>query len=272
MQGVSRTSASALADHLDRVVTPASDAEVTQLADDLFAVVHLLSAEVTLRRTLSDPGLEPEQKAPLVDALFGTQVGPPAVELLRGAATARWSRAADLVDAVESLAVQALFTVGERAGSLDDTEDELFRFGRVVDREPALRSALADPALPGERKSVLLAALLENRASEATRRLVREAVLYPRGRTLDRALEEYGRAAAARRDRLVARVRSAVPLTSEQTDRLASALHAAYGRAVHLNVEVDPSVVGGISVRVGDEVFDGTIAHRLAEARRRLGG
>ena len=272
MQGVSRASASALADQLDELLATASDAEATQLADDLFAVVHLLAAEASLRRVLSDPALAPEQKAQLVDALFGTQVGPAAVEVLRGAGRSRWSQPGDLVDALDQLAVHALFTVGERAETLDDIEDELFRFGRVVDREPALRSALTDPALPDDRKAALLAALLTGRANDATQRLVREVVLHPRGRTLDRGLEEYGRAAAARRDRLVGRVRTAVPLTQEQLDRLGAALAAIYGRAVHLNVEIDPAVVGGISVRVGDEVLDGTVAHRLVEARRRLAG
>ena len=272
MRGVSRTSLAELTERLESRLGDATAADVTRLADELFAVVHLLAAEGSLRRALSDPALEAEQKGRLVGALLGAQVSELSLGTLRAAVAARWSRPGDLVDALDSLAVQALFAITERAGALDDVEDELFRFGRVVDREPALRAALSNPALPAERKDALLDALLSARARDATRRLVREIVLYPRGRTIDRALEEYGRAAAARRDRLVARVRTAVPLTSEQADRLAAALRAAYGRAVHLNIELDPGVIGGISVRVGDEVIDGTVAHRLTEARRRLAG
>ena len=270
MQGVSRASAAALADRVDEVTREAGDDVLGRLSDDLFAVVHLLSAEGSLRRAVSDPALSAEQKSRLAEALLSGQIGEQALEVVREAVSAHWSQSLDLVDAIEAAALQALFTVGERAGALDDIEDELFRFGRVVDREPRLRSALTDRGLPDDRKTAVIDSLLAGRASEATRRLAREVVLHPRGRTLDRALEEYGRAAAERRDRLVARVRTAVALSPEQTERLAAVLREAYGRAVHMNVEVDPGVIGGVSVRVGDEVFDGTIAHRLTEARRRM--
>jgi len=178
----------------------------------------------------------------------------------------------DAVDAIDQLAAQALFTVAERNDELDDVEDAFFRFGRIVDREPGLRAALSDRALPADRKVGLLDALVGGRVPDATSALIREVVLHPRGRTFDRGLEEYAQLAAARRDRLVARVRTVVPPTPEQIERLSAAIAAQLGHNVHINIEIDPSMIGGITIRVGDELFDGSIAHRIAEARRYVAG
>ena len=181
-----------------------------------------------------------------------------------------WHSPADLREAVETLAAEAALVSAEGDGALDDVEDELFRFARLLDREPELRAALTDPGLPEDRKTGLVRALLGERARPATVRLVEVAVTRPRGRSLERVLEELSRLAAARRQRLVAEVRVASPLDDAQTARLAGSLARLYGRPVQLQVDVDPAVLGGVQVRVGDEVLDGTVARRLAEVRRRL--
>src|SRR5207244_1017401 len=149
---------------------------------------------------------------------------------------------------------------------------ELFRFGRIGDREPALLLALTDPAVPVANRLRLVDGLLEGKATDTTLRLVHELVASPRGKTLGVNLDEYVRLAAERRDQLVAQVNVASPLSEEQADRLAAALEAQLGRRVHLNVEIDPALVGGMTISIGDTVFDGSIANRLADARRRLSG
>jgi F-type H+-transporting ATPase subunit delta len=221
---------------------------------------------------LADPALAADRKRDLARSLIGAQAVPATTELVESAVGARWSRTRDLVDAVELLGDLALLAAAERDGVLDDVEDELFRLGRIIDAERALHVALADRTLPADRKSTLLDDLLAERVHPATLRLVRQLVGHPRGRTLDGGLEELSRLAAQRRQRLVASVESAVPLDDEQRERLGAVLRAAYGREVRLNVEVVPDIVGGIRVRIGDEVIDGTVASRLAEARRRLAG
>ncbi|MFL6136938.1 MAG: F0F1 ATP synthase subunit delta [Frankiaceae bacterium] len=272
MRGVGRQSLSDARAHLGRLVGSADDATVERVASELLMVVHLLDDQLRLRRAVTDPGLPPDQRAGLLSALLAGKVSDQTAEVLDLVTRSSWSTARDAVDAIDDLATQALFILAERQGSLDDLEDELFRFGRIVDREPALRAALTDPALPAERTTALLDALVAPRVLPATAALVRELVLHPRGRTLDRGLEEYARLAAARRDRLVARVRTVVPLTDEQLQRLAGALERQLGHPVHVNVEIDRDLVGGIAVRVGDELFDGSIAHRIAEARRHVAG
>jgi F-type H+-transporting ATPase subunit delta len=271
VHGASRNSLAAARERLD-TLTQDAGVDVVALGEDMFSVVRLLDREVSLRRVLSDPAQPGEQKAALVHALLDGRAGGAAIDLLSGLVRSRWSQTRDLVDAVEVMAVQSEVVAAEREGQLDDLEDELFRFGRIVAGQPDLRAALSDPALPAERKVELLRALLGGKVTAVTERLVTHLVAHPRGRTIERGLEEYARFAAERRERLVALVKVAVPLTEVQKSRLQVVLRRLYGHEVHLNVELDPAVIGGISVRIGDEVIDGTIASRLDGARRRLAG
>ena len=240
------------------------------VADGLFAVVRLLDTSGQLRRTLADPTTPARNKNDLLDNLLGSQLDPLPMQVLKEAVGQRWSGARDLVDGIEVLAVQARFLVAEADGSLDEVEDELFRFARIVARDPELRAVLTDRSLDGDRKRELLEALLADRVRPATLSIVLQLVLSPRGRTLEDGLAEYAALAASIRSRSVATVTSAVELDDDQQARLAAALSRSIGRAVQVQVEVDPKVVGGLVVRVGDEVIDGSTLHRLREARRAL--
>jgi F-type H+-transporting ATPase subunit delta len=271
MRGASREAMAGARERLAAtVLDPAVD--LARLGDELFGVLDLLQVQPALRRALSDPSRAGDEKAAIVGGLFGTRLDRHTVTLLEAVVRGRWSRGGDMVDAVERLAVEATVAAAEREGHLDDVEDELFRFVRIVDATPALRQALADRGAPAESKNALLRSLLGNRTAAATQRLVRQAALSPRGRSLDVVLRDYGQVAADRRNRLVARIRTAVPLQDAERRRLTSALSRLYGREMHLDVDVDPRVLGGIEVSVAGEVVDGTVMSRLEEARRRLAG
>jgi F-type H+-transporting ATPase subunit delta len=166
--------------------------------------------------------------------------------------------------------VLATAAAAESEGQLDDLEDELFRFGRIVGTAPELRSALSDPKLPADGKRGLLDTLLAGKVTPAALRLITQAAVYPRGRSLDATLDEYARLAAAWRQRLIAVVRVADGLDEDQRLRLAAALSHTYDREIHLNVLIDPEVVGGMSIQIGDEFLDGSMASRLAQLRQRL--
>ena len=271
MNGASREALAAARDRLE-ALTDSSAVDAKQLAEQLAAVTEFLDREVALRRVLTDPVQSGEARAELAGRLLGGHLDGPALDLVTGMVRARWSRSRDLVDSVEELAATADLTAAQQANVLDDVEDELFRFGRSVQSNAALRAALTDRAASVEAKTELLHSLLGGRANPVTERLVVRLVTRPRGRSLEAGLEAMSRLAAARRGRAVAVVTSAVPLTDGQKQRLGAALAKLYGRQMHLNLDVDPSVLGGISVRVGEEVIDGTIAERLAEASRRLAG
>jgi F-type H+-transporting ATPase subunit delta len=238
------------------------------VADGLFAVVRLLDGTGQLRRTLADPTTPAQAKNDLLDSLLGGQLDPLPMQVLKDVVAQRWSSPRDMVDALEVLAVQARFLVAEADGTLDEIEDALFRFARIVTREPELRAALTDLRVPVDRRRQLVDGLIADRVGPATLSIIEQVVTTPRGRTLEASLEEYAELAASIRSRSVATVTSAVALDEEQQARLAAALTRSLGKAVQVQVEVDPKVVGGLVVRVGDEVIDGTTLHRLREARR----
>jgi F-type H+-transporting ATPase subunit delta len=271
MNGASREALAAARDRLDALTDDAS-VDATRLADDLAAVTALLHRESTLRRALTDPAQPGEAKAALARRLLGGRVGEDALDLISGMVRARWSRSRDLVDAIEELADSADLIAAERSGDLDDVEDELFRFGRIVSGSSELRAALTDRAADASAKTGLLHTLLGGRVHPVTERLVARLVTAPRGRSLDGGIESLSKLAAAHRGRMVAEVVSAIPLSDRQKQRLGDALARIYGRSVHLNLDVDPAILGGVRVRIGDEVINGSIADRLDEAARRMAG
>lgn len=272
MQGSSRDSLAALREALATDTAGADTATLHQLSEELFSVTSLLAGSGPLRRAITDPGLDADAKMRVVDNLLTGKISAGAVALVRLAAGRRWSESRDVVDSLETVAVDAALTGAERSGQLDEVEDQLFRFERIVDAEPALRAALTDRYLPGERKRDLVHRLLEGKAAPVTVSLVEQGVLHPRGRTIERVLEEFTAVAAQRRSRLIARVVTATALTDEQQTRLADALAREFGHEVRLQIVVDPSILGGMTVRVGDELIDASVLRKLNAARRHLAG
>jgi F-type H+-transporting ATPase subunit delta len=265
---MSRTSLAEVEERLAPLTASAQAA--TSLGDELFSVAGLLATQSALRRALSDPSRPAQARAGLAAAVLTGKVSDDTLGLVGAVAAARWSAPGDLTDAVEQLAVQAVVAAAEQEGRLDELEDELFRFGRVVASQPELRIALVNPFVSADAKRRLLNDLLAAKVSPEALRLITQAATNPLGRSLDVSLEEYAKLAAGRRERLVAEVHVAVPLSDEQRSRLAAALATLYGHQVHLNVVLDPRVAGGMTVRVGDELIDGSVATRLATAGRRL--
>lgn len=266
MQGASRKSLAGLRDRLP------TDGDLGQLSEQLYSVVSLLTVQASLRRALSDPSASDVAKVGAVDALFEERLQPHALELLREAVQSRWSQPRDLLDSLEELAVDAALGAAEAAGELDEVEDELFRFERILDAEPDLREALTNRSLHAETKRGLLHTLLDGKVASVTFALLERAVLEPRGRTIEHALRDLSNLAAQRRDRLIAHVATAVELTGDEERDLVAALGRAFDNDVRVQVIVDPSLIGGLTVRIGDEIIDASVARQLDEARRKLTG
>ncbi|MET9421414.1 MULTISPECIES: F0F1 ATP synthase subunit delta [unclassified Streptomyces] len=271
MNGASREALAAAHESLD-ALTDNTSVDAAKLAGELAAVTALLDREVSLRRVLTDPAQAAAAKAELAGRIFAGQISGETADLVQGMVRSRWSQSRDLVDSLEELANTADLTAAQKTGVLDNVEDELFRFGRILSSSNDLRSALTNQSATTSAKGELLGSLLGGKADPVTERLVVRLVTHPRGRSLESGLESLSKLAAARRDRMVAVVTSAVPLTEAQKQRLGAGLARMYGRDMHLNLEVDPTVLGGISVRVGDEIINGTVAERLEEATRRMAG
>lgn len=266
MRGISRASLAEVEARLEPLTR--SPETSMELGNDLFDVAGVLASQPALRRALGDLSRPASARSALATAVFGGKIGDDALSLVTAVAAAHWSATGDLTDTVEQLAVQAVVSAAEAEGHLDDLEDELFRFGRVVVSTPELRIALTNPFLPASAKQQLLDELLADKVTPEALRLITEAAVSPLGRSLDVSLDSYARLAARRRERLIAEVHVAVPLTDRQRSRLAAALATTYGHLVHLNVVIDPKVTGGMVVRIGDDLIDGSVATRLAVARR----
>jgi F-type H+-transporting ATPase subunit delta len=165
----------------------------------------------------------------------------------------------------------AMFAVARAEGVLPAVEDELFTFGKALEQHTELRESLTDATLPAENKKAVVEDLIGERANPVTLALLGFVIDAGRAREIPAIVEELARMAAEDRQHELAEVRSAVELTSAQRERLAQALSQATGRQVDVKVVVDPSVVGGVVARVGDEVFDGSLASRLEDAKQALG-
>lgn len=242
------------------------------LSEELFSIAAAIEGNIGLRRAFADPSREGSAKRDLAERLFGGKVSEAANTVIGEVVAQRWSSEGDLRDAVEALAVRALLASAEKAGRIDAVENELFRFERIVAADTGLRDTLSSRNTDAEGKAGVVRQLLEGKTAPETLRLAEQAVRVNRGRRLDRVLEVYLKLAADRREELTALVTVAVPLDERQQSRLKSALRSMYGKQVTLQTVLDPSVVGGIRVQIGDEVVDGTVVRRLDAVRRDLAG
>jgi F-type H+-transporting ATPase subunit delta len=246
--------------------------DAAQFSKDLFTILTVLSTSVGMRRALTDNARDAGAKAELISNLFGKNISATAQSILASAASLRWSNPSELADAIEQLAVEAESFVADKNNELDQVEDQLFDFARVLTANPELRQALNTAADSDSGKVALLESITKGKYANSTLNLLRRVVVLRRGRNLDATLAAYSHYVSIRRNRVVAHVKTAVALDPAQQKNLVTALGKAIGKSVHINVEVDPKVLGGISIRYGDEIIDGTVVNRLAEASRALVG
>jgi F-type H+-transporting ATPase subunit delta len=250
---------------LDRML---NDSQVGDgFASDMFAVVDALDASPTLRRAVTDPGTPESARRALVHGLLDSKVDKAVVDLVAEAATLRWAGGRTFAAALERQAVRGQLVAADRRGELEDTEDQLFRFARFVESDPELRNVLADRAIDRSRRQELVGELLSGRATDSTIVLAKRAVA-ARERTFAQTVEGYVTLAAAQKNRVVATVRVANSLTEDQRERLVAALTNQIGRQVTIQEVIDPDILGGVRVELGDEVFEGTVSGRLEAARR----
>ena len=248
------------------------DTGLGALGSGLAGVGSLLSREPALRRTLSEATTDVAHRAGLMSSLLTGKVGAPASAIVDFAVKQSWASGRDLADGLIRLGRTAMFLRAERSGELDEVEDQLFRFGRIVEGSPELSVVLDDPITPGPARASLVARLLAGRSHSLTSELLEQLAQDPGGRSFSHGVGQIVQQAAERKDKIVATVQSATSLTHEQSNRLTAALAKIYGRPVSVHVLVEPELAGGIRIRVGDEVIDGSVAGRLDELRRRLAG
>jgi F-type H+-transporting ATPase subunit delta len=273
MRSASRQALDALREQQHAVFDGRISADaLTGLADELYAVAELLVAQPRLRRLLGDPATSADSRGELIEKLISGQVAKQTLALAKAAVTLRWSTPWDLTDALEGAGDDALFAAAEKGRKLDQVEDELFRFERILQGEGEVTSLLDEFTVEPARRTALVDSLVKSKVSPISLTLLHHAVTSQRKRSVTLAIDDLLEKAAARQQRSVARVTSAVPLTDAQQQRLAATLTEIYGRAISVRTALDPQVQGGLIVRVGDEVIDGSIATRFVAARAALAG
>ena len=256
---------------LDAAVKGASAASSSELSSQLFFAAEVLAKNTSIRRAFADPARDAASKGALVKDLFAKTLSVPALEILTGVSTLRWSAAGDLVHVLEQLAIEAEASAANVSNELDRVEDELFETSELVVDNFELRKALVG-AGTAQAKSALVTEVLGKKASPSTVKLAVALVTSLRGRSIEAAFADYLFGLANRRNRLIAVIRVATQISEEQKKRLATAIEKQVGQPIRVNIEVEPSILGGVSVKFADELVDGSVSHRLASAGRALAG
>jgi F-type H+-transporting ATPase subunit delta len=269
--GSSRQSLVAARSALDASVKGASAASASELSSHLFLAAEVIAGNTSLRRAITDPARDKAAKAALVKDLFSKSTGTLAVSLLSELSGLRWSATKDLVYATEQLAIEAEASAANIAGELDRVEDEFFETSRLVADNFELRKALVSVGST-DAKSALIAEVLGKKASASTIKIASALVASLRGRSIEAAFADYLFGLANRRNRLIAVVRTATALTDAQSKRLATVLEKNVGQPIRINVQIDPTIMGGVSIKFADELVDGSVVNRLANAGRALVG
>lgn len=249
-----------------------SAAGLHSLAEDVYAMADVLVGAPRLRRMLGDPATDADGRTGLVASVFGGKVSEGAMTIGQGIVRERWSSPWDMTDAFEIAGDDALFEAAMRSDSLDEVVDELFRFERILDVNSDLTALLDETIVEPARLVKLLDDVLAGRTDAVTHALLVHSVRSQRKPSITLAIDDLLDEASRRQAETMARVLAAVELPAEQRRRLAAALSELYGRRISVRTAVVPGVLGGLIIRVGDEVIDGSVESRLVDARSNMTG
>lgn len=271
MGAATRESTAAAVRKLDDLLQPGllgrRRAGAGDVGAQLLAAARAVASSPQLTAVLADVGIAGKQKVELVQRVFGEAYDARTVQVLETLAASRWSEPGDFVTALEQLGLRAIALTSDDL----DIEGELFAIRQAVSREPELELALGNSAAPVGARVALVDRLLVN-AAEPTRVIVRHLVQLPRGRRIVESLQEAERRVADARGALVAVAHTARPLNDDQVSALEQRLAASYGRKITINQVVDPALLGGVRIAIGDDVIDGTVRARLDDLRLQLAG
>jgi ATP synthase F0 subunit b/ATP synthase F1 delta subunit len=273
MRSASRLALRTLSDRFSDLAKDLDNNALTRLSGELVSVARMLDREIVVTRYLAEGAEDAAPRVRLIERLVSGEVGDATLDVLRAAVSERWSANSDLIDAIQHVSRQALLEVAEREDRVDDVEDQLFRFSRVLEAQPRLGILLGDYAAPAEGRVGLLRKVLDNasgRVNPIARALLSQTVELLRGESAEEAFKFLAEVAVARRGEIVAQVGAAAELSDAQRTRLTEVLSRIYGHPVTVHLQIDAELLGGLLIAVADEVIDGTLASRLAAAKAQL--
>ncbi|OBH50345.1 F0F1 ATP synthase subunit B/delta [Mycobacterium sp. E2479] len=273
MRSSSRVALENLSDNFSTIAKNLDNKGLSTLSSELVEVAQMLDREIVVTRYLTVPAEDGAPRVKLIDRLLSGKVGDPTLEVLRSAVSERWSANSDLIDAIEHVSRQALLEVAEREDEVDEVEEQLFRFSRILDAQPQLSILLGDYSVPVEDRVALLRKVLDSASGRVNRivvALLTQTVELLRGEPAEEAVQFLTKVAVARRGEIVAQVGAAAELSDDQRSRLTDVLGRIYGNTVAVQLQINEELLGGLLISVGDEVIDGTLASRLAAAEAQL--
>lgn len=271
MHAASRDALAQVTAHLDTALESPGDTVATaaQLGTELFDVVEVLDGDRGLRVAVANASATPEQRVRLIEDVFSGKVGEATLEILKDAVEKTWSTPRELRQGLVMTGRRSLFRAAEQQGQLEQVEDELFRLSRILDREGRLTQLLAERTAPPKKRRELLANVLYGKVTSVTEALALQAVGRPERSPID-DMAALAESAAALRNRTVSHVIAAGELSESQENALAEKLGKIYGKQMSIHTEVDPDLLGGMIIRVGDEVIDGSTSGKLQRLRAHL--
>ncbi len=273
MRSASRRALKSVTDRFDTVAKDLDNPGLEKLSAELVSVAKMLDGEIVVTRYLTLPSEDSAPRVTLLERLLSGKVGDPTLELLKAAVSERWSTNADLIDAIEHVSRQALLEVAAREDRVDEVEDQLFRFARILEAQPRLSVLLGEYGAPAEGRVRLLRSVLKNAtgaSNRITNALLAQTIELLRGQSADEAAMFLAEAAVARRNEVVAQVSAAAEPSAAQRTRITEVLSRIYGHPVAVQLQIDKELLGGLLISVGDEVIDGTLSSRLTSAEAQL--
>ncbi len=271
MHAASREALAQVESLLDGIISGSTTAVAisAQTGTELFDVVEILDGDRALRVAVAEASAPAEQRTGLVQAVFGGKVADSTLAVLREAASLVWSSPREFRTGLVVLGRRALLRGAEDQGQLGQVEDELFRLSRILETESELSQLLSDRNTEAAAKRGLLANVLYGKVTMFTEALALQVIGRPENNPID-DVAALAAEAAQLQGRSVAHVVSAEELSAGQQAVLAEKLGRIYGRAMSIHSEVDPSLLGGMTIRVEDEIIDGSVAGKLARLRTNL--
>ena len=245
-----------------------SGSEALAAGSQLFEAARIIGGSAQLRAVLADPSVAAQEKASVFGQVFSA-IGAPARALLGEIVSSRWSSQDDLLAGIEEVGIRA---VASSAAKGSDLEAELFTFGAAVSSDPELELAVGSKLGTPAAKSALVTKLLAKKTSPQTLAIVDHLVQQPRGRRIGELVRTAASLVADQAGLAVATVITAAPISDAQVERLRAGLAKSYGRDLKLNLVIDPSIIGGIRVQIGDDVIDGSVSTRINDLRLQLAG
>jgi len=273
MRSASRQAVGTLLDRFGTIAKNLDNEALSALSSELVAVADMLGREIVVTRYLTAPAEDAAPRIRLIERLVSGKVGDATLEVLRSAVSQRWSASSDLIDAIEDVSRQALLEVADRENDVDEVEEQLFRFSRILDAQPRLAILLGDYTIPVAGRIGLLRNVLDSASGPVNKivvALLAQTVELLRGRPAEDAVQFLAEVAVARRGEVVAQVSAAADLSDAQRNRLTEVLSRIYGHPIAVQLQVDDELLGGLLIAVADEVIDGALLSRLTAAEAQV--